>query len=228
MYCENSIQGLVQYQYLSHPHDDLNWNGLVISNNPPLTFTVRQLNQGSVACGAYKATVVIPEVTWTDRNKSGVQYPVGTRYVEINAYGPIGNISVEVRAYEPSYYGEYQVLRLRCNGYYNGAGECQPNGFYDVGLPNGGLGNAYYFDTANIRIQGITRLGGVVEVPPWRFTVTDGDGLIYDRTEDEEPSVAVTCEGYCAPGGSRIGNCCVDCSDLTGNLEAIRQALRRL
>lgn len=191
----------------------------------PVNVTAIQANQGTVSCKIYQFTVVRKRIHWTEPNRKGTKIIKETIFTTAYAFGPIDLLSIAiVETPAPgTYYGVTQRYFLSCNGRWRGFEKCQPPGVYEI------LEQApsdFLFET--IRIQGTIPNSGPPDPTPCRFRVTDNSGLLYDRTEAICPAWQVYCEGYCAPGGSRIGNCCVDCDDLTGNLEAIRQAVRRI
>lgn len=143
-------------------------------------------------------------------------------------YAPIGELKIFEKSTPWTYNGITQTLKLFSRspfGYAPHLG-CTTPDFYQIAILAGTRNLDHMLDSNNMRIQAIRPWRN--PDPPCRFTVMDGNGLIYDRTEAICPFTAVTCEGTCLPGGSRIGSCCVDCSDLTGNLEAIREAVRRI
>jgi len=242
MECTNAVRASIEYDYGGDGSDPTK-HGFIISNNPPVVVSVSQPSQGTVDCGIYLFSVVMPQVTWSLPNRQGIETYRETRITGSLAFGPIipNSVTVISTAAPGTYYGVTQEIFLSSRGPFRGYERCSSPGSYktvdDIGgglIPGAPAGstaqNAYYplFDVANVKIQGVVRIDGPYDPSPCTFTVIDTTGMIYRRTEASCPTTIVRCEGTCLPGGSRIGGCCVDCSDLTGNLEAIRQAMRRL
>ena len=242
MECTNAVRASIEYDYGGDGSDPTK-HGFIISNNPPVVVSVSQPSQGTVDCGIYSFQVVLAQYTWSQPNQQGVRSPRDTRLDSALAFGAFdpGEVTVITTPAPNTYYGVHQKVFLSSRGPYRGFERCIARGTYQVidhvggslipGSAPGSMGqNAFYplLDIPNVRIQGVSRVAGPPDPTPCTFTVIDASGLIYRRTEINCPTTIVRCEGTCLPGGSRIGGCCVDCSDLTGNLEAIRQAMRRL
>lgn len=224
--CVDALSANVYYFYENHPLNDPLWSGFVVSSRPGLIAYVRKLNGPQTTCELHYVIITAPLMNWSQRHRGGVESEVGYYEQAFSVYGPIGDLKFEVVSDLDSYYGFYQNVSLYCRGPFID-GSCQPPGYYRIGIPQGGAGNRYLFDTDNMRVEGIQNWND--PAPPYRFTIFDKDGLIYDRTEFDKPQIIyIECVGYCAPGGTRIGNCCVDCDGLTGSLQAIRQAVRRI
>lgn len=223
--CPRAVLARVTYSYPSHLVESSS-NGVIVSNGPVVINKIKLNTEGgSVNCQLYDLEIVVGQYSRTEPMQLGQRVDLfNDLIVRATVYGPIG----EVRIVDiPTYNGSRQQIELFCRspfGYFTGG--CYHPDFYSIGIPAGTRNSDHFLDPNNIRIQAL-RLSGD-PVPPCRFTVLEGNSYIYDRTEVVCPSTTVTCEGTCLPGGARIGGCCVDCSDLTGNLEAIRQALRRL
>ncbi|MBW4514176.1 MAG: hypothetical protein KME11_03115 [Timaviella obliquedivisa GSE-PSE-MK23-08B] len=224
--CPRAVTARVTYDYLDNGIE-YSPTGVIVSNEPGVIVSKIKLNDegGNVNCRLYTLEIVVGQYSRTEPMQLGQRVDLFNDYiVEATVYGPIGEARI---INVPTSNGTRQKIELFCRapfGYFSGG--CFTPDFYEIGILAGTRNNAHFLDPDNIRVQAIRYFTN--PVPPCRFVVLDGTGYIYDRTESVCPSTTVTCEGTCLPGGARIGGCCVDCSDLTENLEAIRQAMRRL
>lgn len=222
--CINAVRAVINYNYPGFS-DNPFYQGVIVSRRPGVLLTVRQVNEATSDCEIYNVTIRSPLVTWSLPNMQGVESDVGNYERFFAVHGPVMDLKFEVLADPDSYYGIQQKVTLKCRGPF-GSG-CQPLDYYAIGIRRGGSGSAPLFDTDYMTVEGVQNINSSDPLP-YRFAVIDETGLIFERTELVRPNTAVECIGFCQPGGSRIGDCCIDCSNLGGILEEIRQAVRRV
>lgn len=224
--CANAVSANIYYHYEGHPLDDPLWNGVIVSAHPSLIAEVNKLNGAQTTCELHYVIITAPLLHWSEPNRGGVESEVGYYEQAFSVYGPISDLKFEVVSAFDTYYGFYQNVTLYCRGPFGYAG-CQAPGYYSIGIPQGGAGNRYLFDTDNMKVGGIQNWND--PAPPYRFTIIDEDGLILDRTEFAKPVITfIECVGYCPTGWTRIGGCCIDCDDLKSQLAAIKAAVGQI
>jgi hypothetical protein len=227
MACEGAREARVRFRYNGGDWDN------VISRNPPVDYTFETIlpsfgGRGQCSCVHYSGDVVIAQGFYYNHWTGNILFQsAGIYRVSIQFLGPLAGIRLNPQCPNNN---NNRCLEIQTRGLPGAQdGTCSELKFRSV--PGQSLRGNWTYDDRTLTVENIRRIDNRPDdncgQNRCKFSVKDAMGTIYERIEDDCPAVTVDCN-ECPPGQSRIGNCCINCNEITQQIRDIQELVRQL